>query len=46
MPTQHRHSYLAGRVALDPDLPRVFSVGFVDGQPKDNNGGGVELRGR
>ena len=29
-----------------PTFPRVFSVCFVGIQPKDNNGGGVELRGR
>lgn len=29
-----------------PNIPRVFSVCFVRGQPKNNNGGGLELRGR
>ena len=29
-----------------PNFPRVFSVCFVGGQPKKNNGGGLELRGR
>jgi hypothetical protein len=29
-----------------PIIPRVFSVCFVGGQPTDNNGGGLEVRGR
>jgi hypothetical protein len=29
-----------------PNIPSVFSVCFVGGQPKNNNGGGLELRGR
>jgi hypothetical protein len=29
-----------------PNIPRVFSVCFVRGQPKNNNGGGLEVRDR
>ena len=29
-----------------PNLPSVFSVCFVGGQSKNNNGGGLEVRGR
>jgi hypothetical protein len=31
MPTQHRHSYLAGRVALDPEHPPRFLSLFCGG---------------
>src|SRR6516164_3682984 len=29
-----------------PNIPSVFSVCFVGGQSKNNNGGGLEVRGR